>query len=120
METTAQENCAEQLPRAERIATLNDWLRKTGCGGQLVVTHGVQSLAGFDAAELMSALSAYDQFDEYNDPHGERDFGALDLWGSELLWKIDYYDSALCFGSDNPADPAVTQRVLTILLAEEY
>lgn len=120
MHTNEQVNCAAELPRAERIARLNDNLRKTGTGGQIVITRGVHALTGFDASELMSALAAYDDFDAVNDPHGERDLGALDLFGAELLWKIDYYDAELCFGSDDPADPDATQRVLTVLLAEEY
>lgn len=120
MQTTAQPNCAQQTPRAERIAQLNDTLRKTGTGGQLMITRGVQSLSGFNPTELLTALAAYEDFDATNDPHGERDFGAVDLWGAELLWKVDYYDLELRFGSDDPADPAVTQRVLTVLLAEEY
>jgi Protein of unknown function (DUF3768) len=37
-----------------------------------------------------------------------------------LLWKIDCYDRLLDGRSRDPADAAVTRRVLTILLAEEY
>lgn len=69
---------------AERIAQLNDKLRKTARGRQVVVTRGVTALPGFDAAVLMAALAAYDSFDEDNDPHGEHDFGDVDLWGAEL------------------------------------
>jgi hypothetical protein len=31
-----------------------------------------------------------------------------------------YFDADLQYGSDDPADPAVTTRVLTILLPEDY
>lgn len=109
-----------RTPSAERIAQLNDKLRRTGRSGQVVVTRGVTALAGFDPAELMAALARYDSFDEDNDPHGERDFGDVDLWDSELLWKIDYYDHELTNASPDPADESVTTRVLTVMLAEEY
>jgi Protein of unknown function (DUF3768) len=55
-----------------------------------------------------------------NDPHGEHDFGSFEYSGQTIFWKIDYYDMRLKWGSPDPADPAVTRRVLTILLAEEY
>lgn len=119
MNVSEQQSLAH-APSAEHIAKLNDKLRKTGRGGQVVVTRGVTALPGFDAAELMAFLAAFDSFDEANDPHGERDFGGVDVWGAELLWKIDYFDNELTNASPDPADERVTQRVLTLMLAEEY
>jgi hypothetical protein len=115
-----QEGTCAELPRAETIAQLNDQLRKTGQGGTVVLTRGVLSLAGFDLAALTAALANYEAFDPDNDPHGERDFGDLTLCGTDLLWKIDYYDTDLQFGSNDPADASVTKRVLTVMLAEDY
>lgn len=120
MNVSEGQSFANGLPRAERIARLNDEVRKTGLGGHIVVTQGVRRLPNFDPVALMSALSAFDQFDADNDPHGERDFGDIDFCGAELLWKIDYYDNDLAWASSDAADPAVTTRVLTIMLAEEY
>ena len=36
------------------------------------------------------------------------------------MFKIDYYDKNLQNGSLDPADPSVTERIITIMLAEEY
>lgn len=110
-----KQNCV-QLPRAEAIAQLNDTLRKTGTGGTVMVTQSVMGLTGFDAAVLAAALANYDGFDADNDPHGERDFGDLTLWSADLLFKIDYYDTDLHFGSDDPAN-SITRRVLTVMTA---
>ena len=107
---------AQELPRGEAIARLNDKPRKTLGGGHIMVTRGVRSLDGFDAAALIQTLAAYDSFDADNDPHGERDFGDIELCGSTLLWKIDYYDHKLEFASDDPAGAAKTARVLTVML----
>ena len=113
-------SCALDIPRAEQIARLNDVLRKTGRGGAIMVTRGVRALPGFEPLALLHALAAFDKFDADNDPHGERDFGDVEFAGESLLWKIDYYDSDLRYGSNDPADPAVTQRVLTVMLPHEW
>jgi hypothetical protein len=42
------------------------------------------------------------------------------LDGENVFWKIDCYDPTFSRHSDDPADPLKTQRVLIILLAEEY
>lgn len=112
--------CACDIPRAEQIARLNDQLRMTGRGGTIMLTRGVRMLPGFKPTELLAALASYDGFDVDNDPHGERDFGDLDIAGTNVLFKIDYYDATMTYGSSDPADPAITQRVLTVMLPDEY
>ena len=67
----------------------------------------------------MGALT-FSAFTPENDPHGEHDFGSFALAGRKLFFKIDYFDATMQFGSEDPADPAKTTRVLTIMLAEEY
>jgi len=56
----------------------------------------------------------------HNDPWGEHDFGAVEIDGEKAFWKIDCYDRTLTAGSENPANEALTHRVLTIMLASEY
>jgi len=111
--------CA-QLPRAEAIARLNDKLRVHGMCGQILVTRSVMDLPAFNPVELTHVLARYEGFDAVNDPHGERDFGDLQLFGADLLWKIDYYDIDLVYGSPDPADAMVTTRVLTVMLAGDW
>jgi Protein of unknown function (DUF3768) len=114
------ETLCTAVPRPEVIARLNDTLRKTGTGGSIMLTQGVMAIQGFDKAVLTAALANYGAFDPDNDPHGERNFGDLTLFGTELLWKIDYYDIDQKFGSDDPADAGITSRVLTVMLVTEY
>jgi Protein of unknown function (DUF3768) len=116
----SNETLGTAVPSSEVIARLNDTLRKTGTGGTIMVTQGVTAIQGFDKAVLITALANYDAFNPDNDPHGERDFGNLSVFGTDLLWKIDYYDIEQEFGSDDPADAGMTRRVLTIMLVTEY
>jgi hypothetical protein len=47
-------------------------------------------------------------------------FGAFEVDGNTIFFKIDYYDKSLTCHSPNAADKAVTERVITIMLAQEY
>lgn len=116
---------AEQQ-RAERIALLNDQLRTTGSGGRIMATQGVMAQGDAFFRDAFQMLRAFDTFTEDNDPYGEHDFGSFNLAGHKLFWKIDYYARAedgrpdYHCGSEDPSDPIQTERVLTLMLAEEY
>jgi len=107
--------------RKKRIQRLNDALRRgEAAHASIVVTQGVQALGEDALAEISLAVATFDSFSEDNDPHGEHDFGALTCQGEKLFWKIDYFDLALKLHSPDAANPEVTHRVLTIMLACEY
>ena len=101
-----------------KIRALNDAARRTLIGCRLMLTAGVQALGKLP--EVLAAVRGFDEFNADNDPHGENDFGSIKMFDEKIFWKFDYYDLDLEFGSPDPADPAVTARVLTIMLAEEY
>jgi len=103
-----------------KIAELNDLLRETFLTGKIRLTHGVIELGEELKEKLISQVRSYSDFTEGNDPYGERDFGAVELEGKKFYWKIDYYDRNLQFGSEDPADPKKTTRVLTIMRSHEY
>lgn len=105
-----------------RIRDLNDAFRSSGssASGQWFLTRGIQAKGADFLAAAFRAVREFDAFTPDNDPHGEHDFGSISLAGEKLLWKIDYYDQSLSYGSDDPSDPAVTRRVITVMLASEY
>lgn len=108
-------------PQSAQIRALNDAFRQRLEGsGQVLITSGIQSCGKSFVRRAVAAVQAFDDFSEDNDPYGEHDFGSIDLEGQKVFWKIDCYDKALEYGSPDPANPAVTTRVLTILLAHEY
>lgn len=118
--TTLEWSLKDNLVRT-RVRELNDRFRTKGEGnGSIMITSGIQEMGAGFVMKAVEAVRAFDTFTEENDPWGEHEFGAIDLDGQRLLWKIDYYDLGLTMGSPNPANEAVTKRVLTILLASEY
>jgi Protein of unknown function (DUF3768) len=106
--------------KSVRIQELNDSLRRTFTGGKVVMTDGVAALAEADLALLLAKVRSFDDFNGDNDPHGENDFGSLDLSGTTYFFKVDYYALDMDGGSEDPADPEKTTRVLTIMRADEY
>ena len=69
---------------------------------------------------IREKVKSFNKFNSDNDPYGEHDFGSFEHAGEKIIWKIDYYNTALKRRSDNPADPTKTVRVLTIMLEKEY
>lgn len=121
------EECARTLERRITIRDLNDALRArvgflffSSVPGRIFITAGIADLSPPVQSEIVARVRDFDDFTEDNDPYGEHDFGAFDYDGHRIFWKIDYYDPDLEHGSEDPADPHKTVRVLTILLAEEW
>jgi len=106
--------------RREAIRILNDKLRIQGIGGRIMITKGIQALTPKILSRVLPTIRKFDNFSEDNDPYEEHDCAAIDVGGNRIFWKIDYYDKALRGGSPDPTDPQVTERVMTVMLAEEY
>ena len=86
-------------PRAQRR------LRRSFSGGKVTITAGVYALPDMVKAAALLKAATFDQFNENNDPHGEHDFGSFELCGRKFFWKVDYFDRARQFGSEDPSDP---------------
>lgn len=102
------------------IATLNDNFRKTFTGGQVLLTVGIAAMSSEDKANIISMVQNFNDFTPSNDVYGEHDFLSIDYKGNKIFAKIYYYDLNYEFMSENPANPDITNRVLTILLSCEY
>jgi len=106
------------MSECEKVRVLNDEFRTTFSGGRVVVTAGIAARA--DVNEIIERVRRFSEFTEDNDPHGEHDFGAFVVQaGDTVFWKVDYYGLNQ-MGSEDPSNPDVTTRVLTIMLAHEY
>lgn len=108
------------LSKQDYIRALNDALRLHGIGGRVTFTRSIADLDDTVRRRIIQAVRAFDAFDSSNDPHNEHDCANLDVDGITVMFKIDYYDLDLQFLSPDPADPEVTCRVLTIMLADDY
>lgn len=102
------------------IAQLNDRLHKQRIGGRIMTTSGISALGPEAIANILTAVAGFNAFTAANDPYGEHDCAVMEIEGHDVLWKIDYYDETLSLHSPDPADPDVTVRVMTVMMAEEY
>jgi hypothetical protein len=78
------------------------WLKCDVC----LLAIRVAALGAKAVARIVKTIAVFDDFCHANNPHEEHDFGD--------------FDRELSMHSTDPADPSVTQRVITIMLAEEY
>jgi hypothetical protein len=104
----------------EQIRMLNDDLRKhlLGCGA--VITTGIAALGSDAVARLVQTIAVFDDFCHASDSREEHDFGCFKFDDVDVIFKIDYYDKSLNVRSSNYADPAATERVISIMRADEY
>lgn len=81
------------------------------------MTCGVAALGAEAVALIVKTISVYDDFCHASDPHEEHDFGSFDADGHVIFFKIDLYEEPEV--KDSNGEPVVN-RVLTIMLADEY
>jgi uncharacterized protein DUF3768 len=71
-------------------------------------------------SHALAAVAAFDEFSPDNDPWQEHDMAFLDVDGERIFFKVDYFDPELQRLSDDPSNPEITRRVLTIGFASDY
>ena len=124
-ETLDTNGLCEDCRPLSKIAETNDRFRRAAMkgikstDGKAVRTQGIAALGSLTNLFLQAQIAAFDAFTETNDPHGEHDFGSIQLDGCpKVFWKIDYYsDASMDSGAD---DKLNAYRVLVIMLADEY
>lgn len=102
------------------IAAQNDNFRKHLSQGTLVLTQGIRNNTSEDIKEIITKVRSFNTFNVNNDPYNEHDFGAFDFKGKKVFWKIDNYDRKFLYLSPDVTNPRLTNKVLTVMYAEEY
>ena len=103
-----------------KIRELNDAFRTSLRGnGDVYLTAGIAALPEEEQAGIMRRVQRFDAFTWENDPRYEHDFGSFEHAGKTVFLKVDYYDRDRRYGSPDPTDEKVTERI-TVMLAEEY
>ncbi len=105
---------------AAKIAELNDHLRRTFTGGRVTMTAAVAALDPAEKIKVLESVRAFTDFNPDNNPHGENDFGVVTVKYEQYFWKADYYDLTVTYGSEDPSDPTITTRVLTVGRMDDY
>jgi uncharacterized protein DUF3768 len=109
------------MTHLQTIRHLNDTCRATGEECRIHKTSGIGALPPVDQLAIYQKVRDFNTFTHDNDPYHEHDFGSFEHEGNTVYWKIAYYaKDDFDHGSEDPADPAQTTRVLTIMLAKEY
>ena len=102
------------------IAKQNDDFRTNLSRGTLCLTRGIRALGKTCVTEIIRRVRLFNNFNEANDPYGEHDFGAFNYGGQKIFFKIDNYDNSFLYLSPDATNQKLTNKVLTIMLAEEY
>jgi hypothetical protein len=108
------------MDTTSRVRELNDEARRYLTDGEILVSCGISDLPYEEQGAILEAVRTFEDFTPQNDPYGEHDFGAFERNGRRIFWKIECCDRETHFASPDPADPAVTRRIVNVMLAEEY
>ena len=108
------------MDKIAKIRQLNDAFRTSFKGGNVMLTLGIRSKTEHEVTEILERVLNFNDFNKGNDPYQEHDFGKFEHEGEWIMWKIDYYDKSLRYGSEDASDETITTRVLTVMLADEY
>lgn len=110
------------IDRQLQIQAANDLLRTTlnPKYGKVMMTASVAALPDHERAAVFAAVKAFTAFNEDNDPHKEHDCAIFEVGGTKYMFKLDYMDKAMEYGSSDPSNFRVTTRVLTIMRCDEY
>ena len=101
------DRCRQGLDRTARIVMTR------ACLGTFAEDRAAEIIA---QAGILGMLRAH----RFGDAEaGERDRGSFEYQGTIVYFSIDYYDLALEYGSEDPADASQTRRVLTIMVRED-
>ena len=76
-------SAAEASEQSHRIRVLNDFFRTTFLGGRVVMTAGVAALPIDLQAGAILAVQQFSEFTQENDPHGQHDFGRIEVGGDK-------------------------------------
>jgi Protein of unknown function (DUF3768) len=108
----------ESPTRLAEIRRLNDEFRTTFRGGRILFTGSVAALPAMVKAALLGQIASFISFQ--GNASEERDYGSFEYCNREISWKIEYWDLNLVKLSEDPADPAKTNRPMIVGLRQDW
>ena len=88
--------------------------------GIVVVTKGIEDQGPVFKVRALRKIAAFTDFTVDSDPDGCHEMGVIEVQTLTVWFKIELYDENYEAGSESPADPSRTRRVLTVLFPDEY
>ena len=113
------------LSRTETIARLNDTARQ-GRDRQCRMFFTTNLLDKLDDRSFAADVTAQRRIMRamkdcaFAEDSPERDLAFFEVGEQRVMMKIDYFDTTLEWGSEDPADASITRRMITLMAPEDY